>query len=115
MKPLPLTSELLAHAYDYLTCLPPFAKFNMPPSDDIKFRVIKSKKIFARYFIEGGVHHIDVSSKMVGSHIVLLSTLAHEAIHLHLEEIGACDLHGPSFQALADKVCLIHGFDRLTF
>lgn len=115
MKPLPLTPELLAHAYDYLTCLPPFVKFNMPPSDDIKFRVIKSKKIFARYFIEGGVHHIDVSNKMVGSHIVLLSTLAHEAIHLHLEEIGACDLHGPAFQGLADKVCEIHGFDRLTF
>lgn len=115
MKPLPLSPELLAYAYDYLMCLPPFSKLNMPPSEDIKFRVIKSKKIFARYFMEGGTHHIDVSNKMVGSHMVLLSTLAHEAIHLHLAEIDACDLHGPTFQALADKVCRIHQFDRLTF
>lgn len=115
MKPLPLSPELLAYAYDYLMCLPPFSKLNMPPSEDIKFRVIKSKKIFARYFMEGGAHHIDVSNKMVGSHMVLLSTLAHEAAHLHLNEVGGCDLHGPNFQKLADKICASHGFDRLTF
>jgi len=98
MKPLPLTPELLAHAYDYLSCLPPFSKLNMPPSDDIKFRVIKSKKIFARYFIEGGVHHIDVSNNMVGSHIVLLSTLAHESIHLHLERLELAICMGRRFR-----------------
>ena len=27
----------------------------------------------------------------------------------------ASDEHGPNFQAMADKVCAIHGFDRLTF
>jgi hypothetical protein len=115
MKPLPLSSELLAHAWDYLMCLPPFDRLNMPPSDDIKFKVIKSRKIFARYYAVGGAHHIDVSNKLVGSHAVLLPTLAHESIHLHLAEIGACDLHGPAFQGMADKVCNIHGFDRLTF
>lgn len=115
MKPLPLSPDLLAHIYDYLTCLPPFDKLNMPPSDDIKFRLMKSKKIFARYFTEGGVHRIDFSSGLVGSHAVIISTMSHEMIHLHLAEIGACDEHGPAFQALADKVCKIHGFDRLTF
>ena len=115
MKRLPLSSELLAHAYDYLSCLPPFDKLNMPDSDEIKFRVIKSRKIFARYFSEGGVHKIDFSSKLVGSHIIILATMCHEMAHLHLAEIDACDEHGPTFSALADKICTIHGFDRLTF
>jgi hypothetical protein len=115
MKPLPLSPDLLAHIYDYLTCLPPFDKLNMPPSDDIKFRVMKSKRIFARYIMDGGTHRIDFSSGLVGSHAVIISTMSHEMIHLHLAEIDACDQHGPAFQELAEKVCTIHGFDRLTF
>lgn len=112
---IPLSPELLAHAYDYLCCCPPFDKLNMPPSDDIIFRVTKSNKHFAQYFIREGKHYIDVSQKYVGSHSMLLATLAHEAIHLHLEEIDACDQHGPNWRKLADEVCKIHSFDRLTF
>lgn len=112
---LPLTTEMVAHAYDYLCCCLPFSKWSLPPSDDVKFRIIRSKRIFAQYQMRGGVHHIDVSSRMVGSHMVLLSTLSHELIHLHLGEVEACDNHGPNFQMLADEVCEIHDFDRLTF
>lgn len=115
MKPLPLTPELLAHAWDYICCLPPFDKMSMPPSDDIKFRVTKATKHFGQYQIRGGAHHIDISSRLVGSHIVLLSTLMHEGIHLHLQEVDACDMHGPNFKALAKVVCDLHGFDELTF
>jgi hypothetical protein len=110
-----LNVAALSHVYDYLCELPPFDRWSLPPSDEIKFRITKSKKKFAQYWIEGGIHHIDVSAKLVGSHIVILSTIAHELIHLHLEEVDACDEHGPNFQVLADVVCQVHGFDRLTF
>lgn len=112
---LPLNADVLARTYDYLCELPPFAKYSLPPSEDIKFAVIRSRKLFGRYFMVGGVHHIEISRANVGSHIVLLSTMSHEMLHLHLEEVGACDMHGPVFQKFADRVCKIHGFDRLTF
>lgn len=112
---LPLNAEMVAHIYDYLNCLPPFDKWNLPPSDDIKFKIIKTKKIFGRYYKVGDMHHIEISKGSVGSHAILISTVSHEMIHLHLNELDACDEHGPAFQELADLVCKIHGFDRLTF
>jgi hypothetical protein len=111
---LPITKELLAAAYDYLCCAPPFRKWSLPPSDEIAFRVT-TKRLFAEYQRIGRQHYIRVSRRLVGSHTILLSTLAHEMIHLHLEEVGACDDHGPNFQLLADEVCKCNGFDRLTF
>jgi hypothetical protein len=115
MRPLPLSAELLAHAWDYLMCLPPFDRLNMPPSDDVRLRVTKSSKYFGQYYTVASSHRIDISSKLVRTHIVLLATLAHEAIHLHLNEVGGCDDHGPNFMSFADEVCLLQGFDRLTF
>ena len=111
---LPLTPEMLAAAYEYLCECPPFNKWSLPLSEEITFKVM-ARRLFAEYQRMGGKHYIRVSKKMVGSHTILLSTLAHEIIHLQLEELGACDDHGPNFQRLADEVCRIHAFDRLTF
>lgn len=114
---LPLTTELLAHAYEYLCCIPPFSKWNMPPAEDVKFLIIRQKDRYAHYQWVNGVHHIAVSSKIVGRHESLLSTLSHEMIHLHCRSVGMCkdDPHGKAFQKLADRVCKIHEFDRLAF
>lgn len=113
---LTLNTEMLAHAYDYLCCTPPFSKWNMPPSEDVKFAVIRKKDRFAHYFMQGGVPHIELSSGRVGRHDTLLSTLAHEMIHLHMQAacVGGKD-HGPAFQKYADRVCKLHEFDRLIF
>lgn len=112
---LPITVEMVEHIYSYLSCCPPFDKFSMPPAEDVKFKIIKTRRLFARYYAVGDKHHIEVSCKLVGSHMVLLTSVAHELIHLHLNEVDACDEHGPNFQMIADEVCAIHGFDRLTF
>lgn len=112
---LPITAEMVEHIYSYLSCCPPFDEFSMPHVEDVKFKILKSRKVFAQYRFEGGKHYIDVSSKLVGSHMMLLSSVAHEMLHMHLNEVGACDEHGPNFQAFADVVCEVHGFDRLTF
>ena len=114
---LPLTKEVIAAAYDYLCELPPFSEWNLPSSEDIKFKIIKSKDRTAHYCHSKGVHEIAISSAYVGEHIMLLSSLAHEMTHLHTQRTcwNRRNPHDATFQAYADQICLIHNFDRLTF
>jgi hypothetical protein len=115
--PIALNTEMLAHAYDYLCCQKPFSAWNLPHSEDVKFLVIRSADRYAHYQMVGGVHHIAVSTKFVGRHEVLIATVAHELIHLHCRaaRIPMRNPHGRAFQKLADEVCKLHDFDRLTF
>ena len=112
-----LNSEMLAHAYDYLACQPPFSKWNLPHSEDVKFSVIRKRDRFAHYQKIGDVHHIVFSTRYVGRHEVLISTMAHELIHLHMSAscMSTRDPHGKAFQKFADRICKLHEFDRLVF
>lgn len=115
---LTLNKEMLAAAYDYLCEFPPFNEWNLPPAEDIKFRVSRHRDRFAHHQMIGGDHHIVFSSRFIGRHTTLLATLAHELIHVHQEHscINSRNPHGKAFQRLADLVCKIHNdFDRLTF
>lgn len=114
---LTLTAEMLSHAYDYLACQKPFNGWNLPPSEDIKFAVVRRKDRFAHYQMKAGEHHIVFSSHYVGRHEVLIATMAHEMIHLHAELAGMAtnNPHDAAFQKIADRVCKIHEFDRLIF
>lgn len=115
--PLPLTPEMLAAAYDYLCCTPPFNKWNLPHSEDVKFLIIRAKNNYAYYQVVGGVHHIAISSRLVGRHELLMATMAHELIHLHAERACLCltNPHDKTFNKYADRICKIHEFDRLIF
>jgi SprT-like family protein len=115
---LPLSPDMLAAAYDYLASTNPFDKWNFPISEEIKFRVYKRSDRYAHYQCKDGKLFISVSSVLVGSHITLLSTMAHEMIHLYMHATSCLDMrcpHGAGFNKLADRVCRIHGFDRLIF
>jgi hypothetical protein len=115
--PVPLNAEMLAHAYDYLACQEPFSRWNLPPSEDVRFSISTSRKNFAHYQMIGGVHHIALSRRFVGRHETLIATLAHELIHLHQEQacMATTNAHDATFHKYADKICRIHEFDRLTF
>lgn len=120
MTHLPLSPAVLAAAYDYLCTTPPFSSWNLPDSDDVKFRVIKSKKLFAQY-VWDGTHTIEVSSGTVGHTGTLMETMSHELVHLHLRLTGMesrsdnPNVHNAAFQKLAAKVCSTHGFDVKAF
>lgn len=86
--PVHLTPEMLALAYDYLACQKPFSGWNLPPSEDVKFRVSRHKDRFAHHQMIGGVHHLVFSSRFVGRHETLLATLSHELIHVFQEQSG---------------------------
>ena len=115
--PILLTTEMLAHAYDYLACQPPFDRWNLQPSEDIQFFVIKRRDRVAHYQLLKGKHSIAMSSKFVGRHETLLSSMAHEMIHLHMAQTcwNRRNPHDATFHAYADAICAHHDFDRLLF
>lgn len=123
MGGLPLSPETLAAAYEYLCTTPPFASWNLPDSDDITFRVVKSRKMFAQYVWEPDTerHTIEVSSGTVGHTATLMTTMAHELIHLHLRLTGMesrssnPNVHNMPFRKLAAQACKTHGWDLKAF
>lgn len=117
---LPLTPETLAAAYDYLKSTPPFNKWNLPESEDVKFRVGKQRREFASYRWNGNVHEITMSSHGIGQTATLFPTLAHEMVHMDLEEMsmdsrGTRATHNGAFRIRAAQVCKIHGWDLKAF
>ena len=120
MTHLPLTPEVLAAAYDYLASTAPFNRWNLPDSDDITFRVVKSRKMFAQYVYDG-THTIEGSSGTVGHTATLLESMGHEMVHVHLRQTGMesrshnPNVHNLPFRKLAARVCAVHGFDLKAF
>lgn len=115
---LTLTTENLEAMYDYLRVTKPFCDWNLPEGEEVKFIVAKSKKIFGQYQLIDKKHTIKISQNAIGHTNSLAMTMAHEMIHLHLEESGMEmreDGHNGAFRICAATVCKVHGFDLRTF
>lgn len=117
---LPLTPEVLAAAYDYLAVTEPFRRWNLPESEEVKFRVIKQPGYFGWYQRDGKAHVISISAAQIAYSSTLLRTMAHEMIHLHLEITGMESrgketVHNAAFRRFAARVTKYHGFDPKEF
>lgn len=118
---LPLTKEMLAAAYDFLQTTPPFCRWNLPHSEDVKFSVGKFRQDFASYRWDGKQHTIRMSANAIAHTNTLFRYLAHEVIHMHLEETGTEsrtggeDTHNAAFKRYAAQVCRYHGWDPKAF
>lgn len=116
---LPLTVDMLRAAYDYLCTTPPFAKWNLPDGEDVKFRVGKTANLCAWVEkISRKPHYTIVISQAKTSQTVsLMQHMAHEMIHVHLYMVGAetGGEHNAAFRKLAVQVCKYHGFDLRLF
>lgn len=118
---LPLTPETLAAAYDYLRTTPPFSKWNLPEAEDVLFKVARTRHKQGWYQWDGKRHTITASTGRISHSLTLMALMAHEMIHLHLEEIGmesragSNDTHNAAFRVLAARVCKFHGFDPKAF
>ena len=119
MPGLTLTPEMLEGAYEYLRVSPPFSRWGLPHADHVMFRVLGAKDRFGHFrgrhkkaSGDDGFSEIAISAGLVRSTDLLLSTMAHEMIHLYQDETGtARGHHNPKFLKLAKRVCAIHGFD----
>lgn len=114
---LPLTPTVLAAAYDFLCATQPFSAWNLPDSEEIRFRIVRSPSLRGWYTRENGKHVIAISSRCVGRTQSLVETLAHEICHLHEDRAGmlTCAEHSAAFLKLAARVCKFHGFDEALF
>jgi len=112
-----INTDMLAHAYEYLSCTEPFRNWNLPPAEEVRFKTFRKWKKYAHYFRVGDQHHIEFSTKHITSHYMLLATMAHEMLHLFLEThcMHGDDHHGEAFQKLANEVCELHDFNRYDF
>ncbi|MBO4228061.1 SprT-like domain-containing protein [Bradyrhizobium neotropicale] len=118
---LRLTPKTLEAAYDYLRTTPPFDRWGLPPGGDVKFVVSKSIRDYAAYRWDGRRHTISLSAKGIGHSATLLLYVAHEMVHMYLEEkgwetrTGGPDTHNAAFRKFALQVCKAHGFDPKAF
>jgi hypothetical protein len=115
---LPLTCETLAAAYDYLRTTPPFHRWNLPESEDIAWRVIKSRTLFGWYDCIDGQHIIAISEYTVGSTDMLMRVMAHEMVHLYEKEVRIDHhetQHTAAFVKLGQQVSRVHCFDPKAF
>jgi hypothetical protein len=112
-----LTPEVLARCYDFLAATKPFCDWNLPDSEYIKFKVTQTRSRFADHEHYNGGHIIRVSAGKNGFATTLVTTMAHELIHVYLAETGIAGSaeHGEAFQKLAGEVCRIHGYDPKSF
>lgn len=112
---LKLTPDLLRAAYDLLGETEPFKRWNLPDSDEIRFRVYRSGD-YGLFQTDGPDMTISASERMIGHLGTLLSTIAHEKIHVYQHVTGMPMDHGAGFKKLAAEVCRHHrDFDPKNF
>jgi hypothetical protein len=114
---LRLNKEMLAACYDFVVACPPFDRWNLPPSEDVVFKVIRSNTTRGWYTFKNGRHTIAISQNCVGHTISLLSVMMHEVLHLHQKHncLETSAMHNAAFQKDALRICKIHGFDPALF
>ena len=115
---LPLTPEMMACAYEYFCHTPPFNKWNLPASEDVKFVVVRDPNTAGWHKMVDDKHIIGLSRGAIGRTHSLMEVMAHEMIHAHqretnMETKGAA--HNAAFLKLAKRVCDVHGFDPKLF
>ena len=121
-----LTTDMLAAAYDLLRATPPFDGWNLPDSDEVRFKVLRTSANFGDCSQDDKGWVIRLSDKLHPRLTGAITTMAHEMIHIHLDET-ACQsrharlrsdsaTHGPGFRACAVKVLKqFPEFDPATF
>ena len=112
---LKLHPEMLAAAYEYLRTTEPFKGWNLPHADEIGFHVVKTPSMAADFCVENDMPLIRVSLVKNGHTNTLISTMAHEMIHLRQHLTKDREHHGQRFKKMAARVCKAHGFDPTTF
>ena len=115
---LKLTPERLAAVYDMLRTFPPYCRWGLPPASEVKFHVSKTTQHHAAWWIDSNKHHIEVSANKHGWMASLISTMAHEMIHVRQRiaktETSGVD-HNAEFRRMVPSVCQRFGFDPKQF
>ena len=113
-----VTPKRIALAYAFLRECHPFCKWNLPPADKLRFEILNSRD-HAEYDPHERRHVIRVNALTHIKLEQLLSSTAHEMVHLRQELIGRLpigkDGHNADFRRMARQVCHHLGFNLQSF
>lgn len=113
-----LTPEVVRNLYASLYCCYPFTKWNMPLPEEIEFIVTPDPELMGTYLYDTGgdyEHTITISSGRCGHCYTMLTTLAHECVHMsfHRQKGDKWLLHGKEFRRRCKMVSHELGFDGM--
>ena len=97
-----------------LRAFPPFVRWKLPPSYEVKFELLHTKFWQADWLQRDGSHRIRVSERKHHFLDSLVRSMAHEMIHVHMYNAGTETPgveHNAEFERLAKQVCKSFGFD----
>lgn len=125
LRTFEFTPEMLRMAYRLLAESPPFNKWGLPDSHDVKFVITRSNDTSGHYreYRRGrkfDSHEVAISTRAVGTFATLLMIMAHEMIHLYQaisvpRTDSANSMHNVAFRRYADEVVSYHHWDRKAF
>ena len=112
-----LNPEALRNLYSTLCCCYPFSKWKMPLPEEVEFLIIADTETMGTYSYDTGddyEHSITISSSRCGHFYTVLTTLAHECVHMSFHRQGNKWLHhGKEFRRRCKMVADELGFDSL--
>jgi len=113
-----LTSEIVKNLYASLYCCYPFTKWKMPLPEEIEFVVTSDPETMGTYLYDTGEdyeHTVTISSARCGHYYTVITTLAHEMIHMsfHRQEGAKWAQHGKPFRTRCKLVANELGLDPL--
>jgi hypothetical protein len=113
---LDITPEQCAAVYDMLRTMPPFNTAKLPESDAIEWRCTHRQDIHGE-FVEYDPHIITISTAKTGPLSTLISTVAHEMVHLWqtIDNTRNKAQHNADWYCKARKVCKSLGLDPKAF
>ena len=113
-----LNPEVIKNLYASLYCCYPFTKWKMPLPEEIEFVVTADPETMGTYLLDAGgdfEHTITISSARCGHYYTVLTTLAHEMVHMSFcrQQNDRWLHHGKPFRTRCKLVATELGLDPL--
>jgi hypothetical protein len=113
-----ITPKIIEHIYSMLYCCEPFASWDLPLPEEIKFVVDSDFDAMGTYLYDDGekhAHTITISDARCGHLDTVIRTMAHEMIHASRWDTStqAWTKHDKTFRNRAKAVATELGFDPL--
>ena len=112
---LQINRKTMVAVYEMLCEFPPYNRWQLPKSKDVKFEAKIIKEAYGYY--DSDPHTIIISKNLNPTLHDLVNTMAHEMVHMRLNDSGfkSWDLHSFKFKKVAKQVCDRLGFNEKEF
>jgi hypothetical protein len=113
-----ITPEAVRHLYSSLIVTYPFTKWPMPLPETVDFQILHDAELMGSYLYcdsDDFEHTVTISSARCGHLYSVLTTLAHECVHMsfYRQKGDKWLQHGKSFRTRCKMVATELGFDPL--